>query len=246
MMYKAIIFDVDGTLTVDRESDALSTEAIEAIRELIRRRPDMDVGLATGNCHLIAYALARYIGLNARRGPIISENGCILWYNSTEHVLCTDEHTRSAYYVILSELKDVVIPSYQSICRRYDFAFYSKLRPEEVMLRVEEVLRRYGLSDKVRALYSGYAFHVMPVGVDKGRALMRYCEIAGISPREVIVVGDSETDLPMFRVAGLRVAVANSDRALKDVADIITREPSGRGVREFIYEHLLGSRLLTS
>ncbi|WP_322796063.1 HAD family hydrolase, partial [Tepidiforma sp.] len=50
-------------------------------------------------------------------------------------------------------------------------------------------------------------------GVDKGWGLHALCSALGIAPGEVVAVGDSEVDVPMFREAGLAVAVASGTEA---------------------------------
>ena len=232
--FKAIILDIDGTLTISRDSEELSIEAITAIRKFIKKRPNIDLGIATGNTHVVAYALAKYIGLNAKKGPIISENGCILWYNGVEYDLCTDEYTRFVFKIVLEKLKDLIKPSYQHICRKFDLAFYSKINPKIVYSKVIEILKENNLLNYVDIKFSGYAFHIIPKGIDKGYAILKYCEISGIKPEEIIVIGDSETDLSMFKIAGLKVAVSNADEILKKYADIVLDKESGLGVAEFL------------
>lgn len=49
----------------------------------------------------------------------------------------------------------------------------------------------------------------MPAGVDKGTGLVRLAEMLDIPMSQVIAVGDSANDLPMIRLAGLGIGVAN-------------------------------------
>ena len=54
-----------------------------------------------------------------------------------------------------------------------------------------------------------------------------------------MAVGDDENDRAVFRVAALRVAVANAVESLKAEADLVLERPNGAGVAEFIHERLL-------
>lgn len=54
-------------------------------------------------------------------------------------------------------------------------------------------------------------------GVDKGAALARLCARRGISPAEVVAIGDGHNDLAMFEFAGTSIAMANG------AADVIAR-----------------------
>ncbi|MEM0350527.1 MAG: HAD hydrolase family protein, partial [Archaeoglobaceae archaeon] len=54
----------------------------------------------------------------------------------------------------------------------------------------------------------------------------------GIEAKDFAVIGDSENDLEMFEVAGFRIAVANADYRLKELADLVTPSSDGDGVVE--------------
>ncbi len=76
-------------------------------------------------------------------------------------------------------------------------------------------------------------------GVDKGHGLRALCAALGIDPSEAIAIGDSEVDVPMFRAAGLAVAVATGTPGAKAAADRLIPGPAEDGVAAFI-ESLLG------
>ncbi len=236
MKIKTLILDIDGTLTIDRKSPILSIEALSAIRKLVMKKSHVNVGLATGNAHIVAYALGKYIGLKVEKGPIISENGCILWFDGKEYRLGDENYTRQVYELILKEFSRYVKPSYQSAYRKIDHAFYIiHDNPEEIIKKIIEYLEEKSYLKYVDIKFSGYAGHVIPKGVDKGLAIKKYSELSGISLDEIAAIGDSETDISMIRIAGLGVAVSNASEELKKVAKYVTREPSGRGVAEFIH-----------
>ena len=65
---------------------------------------------------------------------------------------------------------------------------------------------------------------------DKGAALRSLCEKLGIDIRDTMVFGDGLNDIGMFRAAGLSVAMANADPALKDEADFVTAGNDENGV----------------
>jgi 3-deoxy-D-manno-octulosonate 8-phosphate phosphatase (KDO 8-P phosphatase) len=57
----------------------------------------------------------------------------------------------------------------------------------------------------------------------------------GLTPSQVCYIGDDLPDLPLIRIAGLGVAVANARPEIKAAADFITELPGGSGaVRETI------------
>lgn len=67
-MVKAVLLDIDGTLTRDRDTEALEPEAIAAIQDIVGRYV---VGLVTGNALVVTQALARYIGLPRGGSPLL-------------------------------------------------------------------------------------------------------------------------------------------------------------------------------
>ena len=74
---------------------------------------------------------------------------------------------------------------------------------------------------------------------DKGAALARICGEFAVSPDRVAVVADDLPDLAMLRSAGVRCAVADACREVRDRADYITHAPGGRGAVREIIELLL-------
>jgi hypothetical protein len=72
----------------------------------------------------------------------------------------------------------------------------------------------------------------------KGKALAELAKSMGISAKETIAIGDNLNDLPMIEWAGLGVAVANADKALKPHADYITEKRVSDGVLEVIEKFL--------
>ncbi|MFR4240286.1 MAG: HAD hydrolase family protein [Butyricicoccus sp.] len=56
----------------------------------------------------------------------------------------------------------------------------------------------------------------------------------------VIAIGDSENDLTMLQMAGLGVAMANSEPCIREAADVITGSNTENGVAQAIHRHILG------
>lgn len=74
---------------------------------------------------------------------------------------------------------------------------------------------------------------------DKAAALETLLAKYELRPEEIAYVGDDINDLPAFAVAGVKIAVANAEGALKAQADWITPRPGGLGaVRDAIDEIL--------
>lgn len=67
-----------------------------------------------------------------------------------------------------------------------------------------------------------YSFQVVTRGYDKGEGLRLLCEYLGISPDEVLAMGNALDDLPMFALAGTSVAVGDAYDVVKAAADHVT------------------------
>lgn len=94
---------------------------------------------------------------------------------------------------------------------------------------------------KVRGFCDGYPevtttssvkglFEIAPAGNSKGSGVTHLCELLGLSREEVCVFGDYINDLPMFRAAGMSVAVGNADEEVKRKATFISETNNDDGV----------------
>ena len=78
------------------------------------------------------------------------------------------------------------------------------------------------------------AVMVLPTGVDKAAGLKIALAEFGLSPLDVVGIGDAENDQAFLSICGCSVAVANALPAVKAAADIVTKADNGAGVRELI------------
>ena len=106
------------------------------------------------------------------------------------------------------------------------------------------------LQDKLRAAFDGRAFIAksLPIflelalpGVSKGSALEFVCERLGIDPRTVVAFGDGANDVELLETAGLGVAVADADAALRPIAGWTVPSVDDDGVAGFL-DALVDSR----
>ncbi|GHV48799.1 haloacid dehalogenase [Synergistales bacterium] len=79
-------------------------------------------------------------------------------------------------------------------------------------------------------------------GVDKGYGLRELSRVMGIAREEICAFGDYLNDIPMFREAGLTVAMDNACDEVKESADIVTASNDDDGVAVALREYILGAR----
>jgi hypothetical protein len=101
-------------------------------------------------------------------------------------------------------------------------------------------VRELGL--ELHIVFNKGAVMVLPSGVNKASGLAAALAESGLSPHNVVGIGDAENDHAFLAMCGCSVAVANALDSVKATADLVTRGARGEGVRELIDE-LLASDL---
>lgn len=81
-----------------------------------------------------------------------------------------------------------------------------------------------------------YFMDVMERGANKGTALRRLADRLGIAKEEMVVFGDNQNDLEMFREAGTSYAVSNAANEIRLAADQVIRSNNEDGVLEKLKE----------
>jgi HAD superfamily hydrolase (TIGR01484 family) len=84
---------------------------------------------------------------------------------------------------------------------------------------------------------SQYAFHINSRGINKARGFGEVMKMLSVSNEDVISIGDSETDVPMFKMAGFSIALGNSAENVKSCATMSVSGKAGDGVIEAL-EHI--------
>jgi 5-amino-6-(5-phospho-D-ribitylamino)uracil phosphatase len=80
---------------------------------------------------------------------------------------------------------------------------------------------------------------VVAIGADKGSALQLVLSRLEIDPAQVLAIGDNGNDVPMFKVAGTAVAMANALNPIKLEANIIAPDNDHDGVAWALMNHVL-------
>lgn len=78
-------------------------------------------------------------------------------------------------------------------------------------------------------------------GNNKGMRLAQYVKQLGLTPEQVIAVGDNHNDISMIQYAGLGVAMPHADEAVKTHANAIcTTDNNHDGLARLIREKIQG------
>jgi len=114
--------------------------------------------------------------------------------------------------------------------------------PEELDAVHAELAERFG--DRFRVVKSGetYIDFVHPEA-NKGNGLRSALQELGLSPNQVIAVGNYYNDLEMLSLAGVGVAMGNSPPEVKECVDYVTLSNNEEGVYVALVDLLFGGRL---
>jgi phosphoglycolate phosphatase (TIGR01487 family) len=220
-MVRALAVDVDGTLSDDQRR--LSLEAVAALRRV--QDSGVQVMLASGNVLPIAYALSNYLGFV---GPVIAENGGIVYHAQKVWVLGDQKRPMDAYEHLRTRMDA-------------ERLFTDRWRETEVGLKrdvdLDEVKRILEGWD-VEVETTGWAIHIMNRGMNKFVGVRKACEILGIAVGDVAAIGDSDNDEMMIRECGWGIAVGNAFEGTKNAASFVAAGKNGSGVIEGL--HWLG------
>lgn len=76
---------------------------------------------------------------------------------------------------------------------------------------------------------------------DKSAVVEELCKTIGVSEEGVVFIGDDLNDLPVLRMVGFPIAVANAVPEVKRVAKYVTEKPGGAGAVREVCDMLLHS-----
>lgn len=214
MEYKAVVVDVDGTITYSDRS--LDFRAVEALRSL-----KVPVVIATGNVLCFARAASKLVGTG---GIVIAENGgiveCGRVLSDTSHMKeCEEAFEFLERYFTLERIDPENRITEVGLRRDFDVE------------RARELLKEF---PEVEIVDTGFAVHIKSKRINKGIGLKRIAKMLGLDVRELVAIGDSPNDIEMLKTSGFGVAVGNAHPEVKRVARMVTRGEYGAGVAEAV------------
>ena len=219
MKYATFAVDIDGTIT-ENGGGRIHLDALSALRHMARM--GHKVIFVSGRSSIEGYMLAVFGGTTQ---IAVGENGGCITTAPSRHVLIGSRaRCLRAFHSIQSEFDGVrekpVFPRLTEVVLERTFDIESARRfALERSLGVD-------LSD------SRYAFHINSSGINKGMGFQKVMGMLDISREDVIAIGDSETDIPLFEIANTSIALGNSPDHVMSRASMVTSSKSGDGVIE--------------
>lgn len=228
MKKKTFAVDIDGTIT-ENGGGRINLEALGALRHLTLM--GHDVIFVTGRSSIEAFLLSVFGGTTK---VAVGENGGCITTGPKEHLILGDiKQCKNVLNILQKEISNVaekpVFPRMTEVVleRTFDLNEAKKILVEKNI--------DVNLSD------SQYAYHINSPGIDKGRGFQEIMKNKSIDKNDVIAIGDSETDLSLFKLAQISVALGNSSDVVKSQATITVSGKAGDGVIEAL--DLLASKI---
>jgi hydroxymethylpyrimidine pyrophosphatase-like HAD family hydrolase len=214
MRYLALACDYDGTIALAGVVDAPTLAALERLRASGRK-----LILVTGRelddlCRVFPHITLFDL--------VVAENGALLYWPTTRAEQVLGERPPEAFITALQQ-RGVMPLS----CGRVIVATW---HPHETT--VVEVIRDLGL--ELQVIFNKDAVMVLPSGVNKATGLSAALDSLGLSPHNVVGVGDAENDHAFLSLCEGAVAVANALSMVQERADWTTPHDHGAGVSELI------------
>jgi phosphoglycolate phosphatase len=219
MKKKTFAVDIDGTIT-ENGGGRIHLDALEALRRLTNM--GHDVIYVTGRSSVEAYLLSVFGGT---KKIAVGENGGCIALDADENVLLgnIDECNR-AFELIKNNIdgvqKKTVFPRLTEVVleRTFDMNDARKILSENNI--------------DVKLSDSQYAIHINSKGVDKGTGFTELMKKFNIMTDDVIAIGDSATDVPLFKIANTSIALGNASNSVRSEATMTVSGCSGDGVLE--------------
>jgi phosphoglycolate phosphatase (TIGR01487 family) len=227
---KTFAIDIDGTITLNGMG-TIHLGALSRLRSL--KDEGHNVVLVTGRSSVEGYLLSIFGGLT--RMAIGENGGCITFGDKIQHKLLGNKGECIHALATIQSKLDAEIKEKPVFPRMTEIVLERTFEIDTAQKIIDWEKLNVVLSD------SGYAYHINSKGVDKGSGFLEAIKILDVDLKDVIAIGDSETDIPLFKIVKNSIAVSNSTENLKKIAKIVTTKKSGEGVLEGLDSILSGS-----
>lgn len=256
MTYKALMLDIDGTITPYDYSAFPSEKVCEAI---LKASQKLSVSLVTGRGFASVKKILAHIGLKSGYGAI--NNGSYVFDIRSGDVIYDQPINDNSTEKIVEILMRQNIPFFLKQFQGDEYTIhapYKKGDPLEkaYMMYSEELFNHEKLTRLFNEFSSinditlhktrhkdpnMYGFNITHAMATKAHAIEVILEQIHVKRDEVIGVGDSYNDFPLLMASGLKVAMGNALQDLKDIADFVAPSVHEDGVVHIIEKYILSN-----
>ncbi|MED1205336.1 Cof-type HAD-IIB family hydrolase [Heyndrickxia acidicola] len=90
---------------------------------------------------------------------------------------------------------------------------------------------------------SPFNIEIMNINGNKGNGLKVMAEYFNIPLKDTVAIGDQQNDVPMFKVAGLSIAMGNAAEEIQKMCDFVTLTNDENGVAHAIHHYVLKDKI---
>ena len=216
---KTFAVDIDGTIT-ENGVGRINLDALSALRYL--KKIGHNVIFVSGRSSVEAYLLSIFGGTTH---VAVGENGGCITSGPNDHkLLGNKDECFQAFELLKSNIDNVnekpVFPRMTEVVleRTFDIESANNFVKKNNLPVI--------LSD------SQYAFHINSKGIDKARGFKEVMKMLSITQDDVIAIGDSDTDIPLFKIAKTSIALGNSSEYVQSQASFSVSGNAGNGLIE--------------
>jgi HAD superfamily hydrolase (TIGR01484 family) len=214
MRYVCLTCDYDGTIARNGKVAQSTLQALTKVKSSGRR-----LILATGREVHDLTGTFPDVSLFDR---VVAENGGVLYRPASQERVVLAEPPPRAFVEELTRRGVEPLSVGQCVVATW--------HPNETT--VLEVIRAMSL--ELQIIFNKNAVMILPSGVNKETGLKVALKELGISPHNVVGIGDAENDHAFLNLCECRIVVSNALPALKERADRVTAHSHGAGVEEAI------------
>lgn len=214
MRYYALACDYDGTLAFQGKVNGKTLAALRHLKISGRK-----LILITGRILDDLIYTFPHIDIFDR---VVAENGALLYRPATREEKLLGEKLPEEF---ISELRKKGVDPL-SVGR----SIAATHQPHET--KVLDTIREFGI--EVQLIFNKGAVMILPSGINKATGLRAALNELGLSPHNVVGIGDAENDHSFLNISEFAVAVAKALPSVKEHVDYVTAGDHGDGVIELI------------
>ena len=212
-MTRLIVFDLDGTLAQSGKGIEISDVA------KLKRIEKMGIRIAICSGKPVSYLCGLMRQVELESPILLGENGAVLQIGvelppKEQHILPYSHLAKESLRIVKEEI-DSRIPD---IWYQPNLVGVTPFPQNDAEFDVIEALlmeKKHTLQD-VKVYRHVDCFDIVPEGVDKKEGVHFLAQHMGLTPEEIIAVGDGVNDYPMFAYAGMALGINVEDESLVD------------------------------
>jgi HAD superfamily hydrolase (TIGR01484 family) len=250
--YRALITDLDGTaIPVSGDESDISEETMGVVRSAIEQ--GAIIAAATGRYWQVSSNVIRRLGITQ---PCVIEGGSriidatteeTLWEKHLDHndlMAAFDIFKRKAdgdCHISTDSFRDRTLEDMSGVDAGARYIYLLGAPPDQAQTVINTVnAQGFAIAHGTQSWRGGGTIdvHVTHREATKEHALHKWAELVGVNRSDIIGMGDSGNDVPLFNAAGLKVAVSNATDELLQLADYIAPNDSYQALSHVIKKFL--------